>query len=68
MHTENPECIHPTDGAQAVARYSDTMLNAAVAYDGQAENKGKTLVWAFMLESTDDFNTLYKDCIKWLIQ
>ena len=68
LHTENPECIHPTDGAQAVARYSDTMLNAAVAYDGQAENKGKTLVWAFMLESTDDFNTLYKDCIKWLIQ
>ena len=68
IHTENPECILPTDGARAVAHYEDTKLNAAVAYDGTEEDKGKTLSWAFMLESTDDFNTLYKESIDWLMR
>ena len=68
IHTENPDCILPTNGAQAVARYADTQLNAAVAYDGTDEQKGKTLAWTFMLESAHDFNTLYKDCINWLLQ
>jgi hypothetical protein len=68
IHTENASCILPTDGAQAVAKYDDTKLNAAVAYDGTAESKGKTLAWAFMLESVKDFNTLYEDCIRWLMQ
>lgn len=68
IHTENPDCILPADGAQAVAKYADTQLNAAVAYDGREEQKGKTLAWGFMLESTQNFNTLYKDCINWLMQ
>ena len=68
IHTENPECILPTDGAEAVAHYEDTKLNAAVAYDGTEENKGKTLSWAFMLESADNFNTLYKESIDWLMR
>lgn len=68
LHTENPECIMPTDGAKVVAQYDDTKLNAAVAYDGTEENKGKTLSWAFMLESTKNFDTLYEDCIRWLMQ
>jgi hypothetical protein len=68
IHTENPDCILPADGAQAVAKYADTQLNAAVAYDGREEQKGKTLAWGFMLESTQDFNTLYKDCINWLLR
>ena len=68
IHTENPDCILPANGGQAVAKYADTQLNAAVAYDGTAEQKGKTLVWGFMLESTQDFNTLYKDCINWLFR
>lgn len=68
IHTEDPECILPTDGAKAVAHYEDTKLNAAVAYDGAEEGKGKTLSWAFMLESTDDFNTLYKESIDWLMR
>lgn len=68
IHTENPSSILPTEDAQAVARYHDTQLNAAVAYDGQAQQKGKTLTWAFMLESAHDFNTLYNDCINWLMQ
>lgn len=68
IHTENPDCILPADGAQAVAKYADTQLNAAVAYDGREEQKGKTLAWGFMLESTQNFNTLYKDCISWLFR
>lgn len=68
IHTENPDCILPADGAQAVAKYADTQLNAAVAYDGEENQKGKTLAWGFMLESTQDFNTLYKDCISWLFR
>ena len=68
IHTENPDCILPADGARAVAKYADTQLNAAVAYDGAENQKGKTLAWGFMLESTQDFNTLYKDCISWLFR
>ena len=68
IHTENASCILPVNGAQAVAKYDDTKLNAAVAYDGTEEHKGKTLAWALMLESVKDFNTLYEDCIRWLMQ
>ena len=68
IHTENPDCILPTDGAQAVAKYADTQLNAAVAYDGREEQKGKTLAWGFMLESAVDFRTLYKESIDWLMR
>ena len=68
IHTENPDCILPADGAQAVAKYTDTQLNAAVAYDGTEEQKGKTLAWGFMLESLENFDALYKDCINWLMQ
>ena len=68
IHTENPDCILPANGAQAVAKYADTQLNAAVAYDGTEEQQGKTLAWGFMLESAEDFDTLYKDCINWLMR
>lgn len=66
--SENPDCIHPAAGAVCVARYADTDLSAAVAYDGTKEQKGKTLAWGFMLESTENFDALYKDCINWLMQ
>ena len=68
IHTENPDCILPADGAQAVAKYADTQLNAAVAYDGTEEQKGKTLAWGFMLESAEDFEALYKESIDWLMR
>ena len=68
IHTENPDCILPAEGAQAVAKYADTQLNAAVAYDGTEQQKGKTLAWGFMLESSENFDILYKDCINWLMQ
>ena len=66
--SENPDCIHPADNAVCVARYADTNLSAAIAYDGTDEQKGKTLAWGFMLESTENFDTLYKDCINWLMK
>ena len=66
--SENPDCIHPADNAVCVARYADTNLSAAIAYDGTDEQKGKTLAWGFMLESTENFDTLYKDCINWIMK
>ena len=68
MASENPDCIHPAGNAVCVARYADTNLSAAIAYDGTDEQKGKTLAWGFMLESTENFDTLYKDCINWLVK
>ena len=66
--SENPDCINPADGAVCVARYQDTGLSAAVAYDGSSEQKGKTLAWGFMLESSVDFNQLYQTSINWLMK
>ena len=66
--SENSDCIHPADNAVCVARYADTNLSAAIAYDGTDEQKGKTLAWGFMLESTENFDTLYKDCINWIMK
>ena len=68
IHTENPDCIMPTSDAQGVARYADTELIAAVAYDGQEQELGKILSWAFMLESSQDFDSLYKQSIHWLMK
>ena len=68
IHTENADCIFPGKGAVCVARYSDTELSAAVAYDGTSKSKGKTLCWAFMLESSKDFDNLYKNSMEWLME
>ena len=67
IHTENADCILPTKGAQTVARYADTNLSAAVAYDGTDKEQGKTLAWGFMLESSADFANLYQVSMKWLM-
>ena len=68
IHTENPDCIMPTKGAICVARFSDTNLSAAVAYDGRHQQKGKTLCWSFMLESSEDFNQIFGSSIEWLMK
>jgi hypothetical protein len=68
IHTENADCMFPGKGAVCVARYSDTELSAAVAYDGISKSKGKTLCWAFMLESSKDFDNLYKNSMEWLME
>jgi hypothetical protein len=68
IHTENPDCIMPADGAVCVGRYSDTNMSAGVAYDGSKQRKGKTLCWAFMLESSEDFAKLLNSSIEWLMK
>lgn len=67
LHTENAECILPTKDAACVARYKDTDLSAAVAYDGASVGKGKTLSWAFMLESSEEFGAMYEKAMKWML-
>lgn len=68
IHTENPDCIMPAKGAVCVARFSDTNLSAAVAYDGRHQQKGKTLCWSFMLESSEDFDELFGRSVEWVIE
>jgi hypothetical protein len=68
IHTENADCIMPADGGVCVGRYSDTNLSAGVAYDGSKQRKGKTICWAFMLESSEDFVKLLGSSIDWLMK
>lgn len=68
IHTENPDCILPTKDATTVARYADTNLSAAVAFDGMSQGYGKTLCWGFMLESSDSFEQIYQNSINWLLK
>lgn len=69
IHTENPDGLMPAgDNARCIARYEDTGVGAGVAYTSPEEGGAKTLCWSFMLESTRDFETLYMDCIHWLMQ
>ena len=66
LHTENPDGIAPTgDEAKAVARYRDSFVAAAVASEN-AESGAKTLVFAFPLESLQDFGTAYTQSVRWL--
>lgn len=68
IHTENADCILPTKGALTVARYADTNMSAAVAYDGTEKEQAKTLAWGFMLESSADFAKLYQVSMEWLME
>lgn len=63
IHTENPDGIHPAEGATIIARYSETNVPAAIAFD---QGNARTLCWSFMLESAYDFPTIYKQSILWL--
>lgn len=69
IHTENPDGLMPAgDNARCIARYEDTGVGAGMAYTSPEEGGAKTLCWSFMLESAHDFDTLYTDCIHWLMQ
>lgn len=68
IHTENPDGLTSAPGSQIIARYADTGVGAAVAYTSPDANGSRTLCWSFMLESAYDFNTLYQDCIQWLMK
>ena len=67
IHTENPDGLSALgDNAICIARYEDTGVGAAIAYNG--DNGTKTLCWSFMLESAYDFNSIYLHCINWLMR
>lgn len=68
IHTENPDGLTSTAGAQIIARYADTGVGAAVAYQSPDNDGPRTLCWSFMLESAYDFDILYQDCIQWLMK
>ena len=58
---EAPDGIVPVgDNAEVVARYADTNIAAAVAYDSGTSH---SLIFAFPLESLEDFPTLYRKAL-----
>ena len=68
LHTENADGIYPTEGGIVVARFPEVNVAAAIAHDTSEAGGAKTLCWSFMLESTHDFDALYKESINWLMK
>ena len=82
LHTENADGIYPTAGGIVVARFPETNVAAAIGYrapqksadfsgtpqaKGEAARGEKTLCWSIMLESVEEFDTLYKESIEWVM-
>lgn len=60
---ENPDGIEPIgDNAVCIARYKDTAIGAGVGSNGN----NKSIVFAFPLESCEEFENIYTHCINWL--
>ena len=64
LHTENADGIYPTASGIVVARFPETNVAAAIGYEAKGE---KTLCWSIMLESVEEFDTLYKESIEWVM-
>ncbi len=66
FHAENVGGITPLGKESLVAaRYMDSGVCAGAAW---ADDTHRTLVYAFPLESTADFPTLYLQAIQWILQ
>lgn len=67
---EDPDGIDPQgEGAICIGRYNDTQVSAAVAWQSpDKQNKARTLVYAFPLESTLQFGDLLDSSITWLLK
>lgn len=59
---ENPEGIVPCGEAKAVARYADSGMSAGIVYDGTF----RMMAFPFILESTENFASLYERCVQYL--
>ncbi len=69
LHTENPDGLLPVGGnTYRIARYTDTGVIACVGYRDPQPQGSRTLCWSFMLESAQDFDTLYRQSVDWLLQ
>ena len=64
IECEWPDGIEPMTGGVRIARYDDTYVNAGVAYQ---DDKNRMIILPFMLESVKEFDSLYSDCINWLL-
>ena len=60
IECEAPDGIEPVHGAQRLGWYTDSGISLGVAFDHQM------VVLPFMLESLQDRQTLYNDCIHYL--
>lgn len=65
IECEWPDGIEPMIGGMRMARYEDTYVCAGVAYQ---DDKNRMIILPFMLESVKDFDALYAECVKWLMQ
>lgn len=65
FHTQRPDGITPTTSSYSVARYEDTRISAGVAWKS---GKARTLVFSFPIESTTQFDALYRSALEWISQ
>ena len=67
IFTDHPEALKPENdpNAKIFATYDDMRVPAAV---GSTNASSKTLVFAFPLEASQDFEALYQRAIEWLIK
>lgn len=56
---ENAQGILPARGSVPYGTYTDSGMNAGIAYDGE----GKIIALPFIMESAQDFGALYRNCI-----
>ena len=62
LFTCHPEGLKPTDNeAEKIATYADMRCPAAIGY------KHKTLVFGFPLEAAQDFESIYRHALEWLM-
>lgn len=64
IECEAPDGIEPKNGSRRIGRYEDTYVCAGVAYE---DDDTRILVLPFVIESVKQFDTLYSDCINWLM-
>lgn len=59
---ENPQGILPARGSVGIGTYYDSGMTAGVAYNGDF----RLVALPFIMESTEDFGALYRNCIHYL--
>lgn len=59
---ENAQGIMPACGSVTLGTYTDSGMNAGVAYEGEF----RLIALPFIMESTEDFSALYTNCVHYL--
>ncbi len=67
--SENPDGLDPYGpGAKSIGRFFDTQVSAGALWQNPDNEKNKTVVFAFPLESLLEFDELYQGAIYFLLQ